>query len=77
MYLFMRDTGRGKSRLHSGSLMWDSILDPQDHALGQRQALNHWATGAAQETSSLNEAEGEDYQHYQYKLQKEFLFILL
>ena len=22
-----RDTGRGRSRLHAGSLMWDSILD--------------------------------------------------
>ena len=41
-YLFMivtesergRDTGRGRSRLHAGSLMWDSILDLQDQALG-------------------------------------------
>ena len=23
-----RDTGRGRSRLHAGSLMWDSILGP-------------------------------------------------
>ena len=29
-----RDTGRGRSRLHAGSLMWDSILGLQDHALG-------------------------------------------
>ena len=29
-----RDTGRGRSRLHAGSLMWDSILDPQDHIQG-------------------------------------------
>ena len=36
-----RDTGRGRSRLHAGSLTWDSILGLQDHALGQRQALNH------------------------------------
>ena len=39
-----RDTGRGRSRLHAGSLMWDSIPGLQDYALGQRQALNHWAT---------------------------------
>ena len=40
----MKDTkkerGRGRSRLHAGSLMWDSILGLQDHALGQRQMLN-------------------------------------
>ena len=29
-----RDTGRGRSRLHAGSLMWDSILGLQDHTLG-------------------------------------------
>ena len=28
-----RNTGRGRSRLHAGSL-WDSILGLQDHALG-------------------------------------------
>ena len=43
-YLFMivthterergRDTGRGRSRLHAGSLMWDSISGLQDHVLG-------------------------------------------
>ena len=33
-----RDTGRGRSRLHAGSPMRDSIPGPQDHALGQRQA---------------------------------------
>ena len=38
------DTGRGRSRLHEGSPMWDSISGLQDHALGQRQMLNHWAT---------------------------------
>ena len=27
--------------------MWDSILGLQDHTLGQRRALNHWATQAA------------------------------
>ena len=35
-----RDTGGGRSRLHTGSPMGDSILGLQDHALGQRQALN-------------------------------------
>ena len=29
-----------------GTWSWDSILRLHDHALGQRQALNHWATGA-------------------------------
>ena len=41
IYLFMRDrerkrgrdTGRGRSRLHAGSLMWDSIPDLQDHTM--------------------------------------------
>ena len=32
-----RDTGRGRSRLHAGSLTWDSILGLQDHTLGCRQ----------------------------------------
>lgn len=46
IYLFMRDTqrerergrdiGRGRSRLHGGSPMRDSIPGPQDHALGWR-----------------------------------------
>ncbi|XP_048952596.1 dynein regulatory complex subunit 6 isoform X9 [Canis lupus dingo] len=31
-----RDTGRGRSRLHAGSPTRDSILELQDHALGQR-----------------------------------------
>ena len=50
IYLFMRDTqreaetGRGRSRLHAGSPMWDSILGLQDHALGRRQTLNRRAT---------------------------------
>ena len=29
-----RDTGRGRSRLHAGSLTWDSILGLQDHTPG-------------------------------------------
>ena len=50
IYLFTRDTegerergryiGRGRSRLHTRSPMWDSIPGLQDCALGQRQALN-------------------------------------
>ena len=42
-----RDTGRGRSRIHAGSPMRDSILALQDHALSQRQTLNHWATQAS------------------------------
>ena len=48
-HLFMRDTyrersrdiGRGRSRLYSGSPMWDLIPGFQDHTLSQRQTLNH------------------------------------
>ena len=29
-----RDTGRGRSKLHTGSLMWELIPGLQDHALG-------------------------------------------
>ena len=36
-----RDTGRGRSRLHAGSLMRDSIPGLQDHDLSQRQMLKH------------------------------------
>ena len=39
-----KDRGRGRSRLHAGSQMWDSIPGLQDHALDQRQVLNCWAT---------------------------------
>ena len=35
-----RDTGRGRSRLPVGSLMWDSILGPRGHDLSGRQMLN-------------------------------------
>ena len=35
-----RDTGRGRSRLHAGSPIWDSIPGPEGHALSQRQTLN-------------------------------------
>ena len=33
--------------------MWDSILGPWDHALSQRQMLNHLATRASQEGQLL------------------------
>ena len=36
-----KDTGRGRSRLHTGSPTRDSIQGLQDRALGQRQAPNH------------------------------------
>ena len=56
----MRDTERergrgGRSRLHAGSPMWDSIQGLQDHALGQRQTLNRWATQASSLYESLEE----------------------
>ena len=31
-----RDTGGGRSRLHAGSLTWDSIPGLQDRALGTK-----------------------------------------
>ena len=44
IYLFIeaerergRDTGRGRSRLHARSPMWDSILGLQDHTPGWRR----------------------------------------
>ena len=50
-YLFIherhRETGRGKSRLPAGSLLWDSIPGPWDHALSQKQMLSHWAIQAS------------------------------
>ena len=36
-----RDTGRGRSKLPSGSLIWDSIPGLQDQAPGLKAALNH------------------------------------
>ena len=48
-----RDTGRGISRLHARSLMWDLIPGLQDHTLSWRQTLNHWATQASQGDSLL------------------------
>ena len=39
-----RDTGRGRSKFHSQSPLWDPIPGPRDHALSQRQTLNRWAT---------------------------------
>ena len=43
-----RDTGRGRSWLHAGNLMWNSIPGPWDHDLSRRQMLNHWATQVSQ-----------------------------
>ena len=37
-----RDTGRGRSRLLTGSPMWVWIPGPWDHDLSWRQMLNHW-----------------------------------
>ena len=42
-----RDTGRGRSRHLTGSLMWDSIPELWDHVLGWMQTLNCWATQAS------------------------------
>ena len=39
-----RDTGRGRSRLHAGGPMGNSISGLQDRALDQRQVLNRSAT---------------------------------
>ena len=44
-----KDIGRGRSRLHAGSQMWDLILGLQDHALGSRQMLSCQATQASQD----------------------------
>ena len=41
------DIGRGRSRLPSGSLMWDLIPGPWDHALSRRQIIKHWAIQAS------------------------------
>ena len=35
-----RDIGRGRSRLHAASPMWDLIPGLQDHTLSRRQMLN-------------------------------------
>ena len=34
IYLFMRETGRGRSPLQARTLMWDLIPGLQDHAMG-------------------------------------------
>ena len=41
-----RDTGRGRSRFHAGSLTWDWIPGPQDHALSQRRCSTAELPGA-------------------------------
>ena len=49
IYLFMRDrdTGRGRSRLHAGSPMWDLIPELQDDIMSRRQMLNRRVTQAS------------------------------
>ena len=53
-----RDTGRGRSRLHTGSRMRDSIpgLDPGSPGSGPglKAVLNRWATQAAPYSEYLN-----------------------
>ena len=44
MWEMARGVGRGRGRFPAGSLMWDLIPGPQDHALSQRQMLNRCAT---------------------------------
>ena len=51
-----RDIGRGRSRLHAGSSMQDSIPGLQDHDLSWRQTLNLWATQVPQALSFSNKA---------------------
>ena len=53
-----RDPGRGRSRLHAGSPVWDSIRGLQDHALGQRQVLNRSATQGSPRCSFLRWSPG-------------------
>ena len=44
IYLFMRDTERGRDSGRGRSPMWDLIPGPRDHTVSWRQMLNHWAT---------------------------------
>ena len=63
VYLFMRDTekergrntGRGRSRLPAGSLMWDLMWDPILRLLdlSRRQTLNRWTTQASRYSKFL------------------------
>ena len=48
-----RDTGGRRSRLYTGSPTRDLIPGLQDRALGQRKALNRWATQGSQEISYI------------------------
>ena len=52
-----RDTGRGRSRLPAGELMWDSIPGPQGHTLSRRQMLNHGATQALPDPTDLKQSD--------------------
>ena len=49
-----RDPDRGRSRLHTGSLLQDSIPGPRDHDLSQWQTLNHWTTQTSLQESFLS-----------------------
>ena len=40
IFKIAKDRGRGRSRLHAGSWMWDSIPQPWVHDLSQRQMGN-------------------------------------
>ena len=46
----VRDTGRGRTRLHAGSLTWDSIPGLPGSHPGLKAALNRWGTRAALQT---------------------------
>ena len=56
IYLFMKDThrekgtetGRGRNRIHAGSLTWDLIPGLQDHTLGCRKHQSAEPPWAAQ-----------------------------
>ena len=60
MYLFTRDTergkdiGRGRIRLPRGNLMWDSIPRPQDQDQNQRQDTQPLSHPGALTLNSLN-----------------------
>ena len=68
--------------------MWDLISGPRDHALSQRQMLNHWATQESLESTfftssvairSTNELHGkslEDVNHNRH-LNEHFPFFVL
>ena len=64
-----KDTGRGRSRLHARSPTRDSIPGLQDHALGQRQALNRWAIQGSPDEYFFKKS------HYKNKSRSAALFL--